>query len=182
MSVHYHRWRTYCGNAHLDTTKFKGLMRYGDEDMFFHTGVFTFQRFMNKYLTGLDDDYCLIYMNDLIVFSMSEWLRSDHSNTKKNWRHSGIWAERPCCPEKYTIFKQKIKFLGHQFSTPEVRPDESSVDHSRKISRRSCIIPRICLGSWPFNISHWRRAASSCEERASVTASIVSYNSWLSGQ
>lgn len=85
----------------------------------------TFQRLMDEFLRGLGEDYCQIYMDDLIVFSSSTASHRDHLKLVfERVREFGLRLSR----EKSSFFQTEIKFLGHRISEHGVKPDPSRID------------------------------------------------------
>ena len=70
----------------------------------------TFQRALDMILTGFRWEYCLIYMDDVIVFSESF---DQHIIDVQNVLRSLTEANETLKPSKCTLFSQKVNYLGH---------------------------------------------------------------------
>ena len=77
--------------------------------MGFCNGVATFQRLMEYVLAGLNWRTCLIYIDDIIVFSdsfESHLLRLDE--VLERISKEGLKIS----PEKYSLFQRRVSFFG----------------------------------------------------------------------
>ena len=84
----------------------------------------TFQRFMDKCFAGLKWSSCLIYLDDIIVFSSTfeEHLR-DLENVFKRLEEAGLTLK----PSKCYICQKKLIYLGHEISAEGIGPDPNKV-------------------------------------------------------
>ena len=94
----------------------------------------TFQQLMQNCMGELNLIYCLIYLDDLIVFSQMEeehlhklcvvfdWLREYNLKLK---------------PSKCSLFKEKINYLAHQVSKQGIWPSDMNLKAIAK-----CALPR----------------------------------------
>ena len=85
----------------------------------------TFQRLMECVLAGLNGEQCLIYIDDIIVFSrtFSEHLDRLHKVFSK-LEEAGLKLRTSKCH-----FAQKVvRYLGHKVSTDEIRPDPAKTE------------------------------------------------------
>ncbi|MEM7281681.1 MAG: reverse transcriptase family protein [Pseudomonadota bacterium] len=80
----------------------------------------TFQRLMEIVLAGLNWLTCAVYMDDILVFSVSfeDHLR-DVQNVINTIRSAGLKFK----PEKCQFARASIKFLGHVVTPSGIRPD-----------------------------------------------------------
>ena len=110
----------------------------------------TFQRLMLNCLGELNLTYCLIYLDDMIVYSKTpeehlmrmrvvfDYLR-EHSLKLK--------------PSKCDLFKTKIIYLAHHVSKEGVRPSHRNVEAIMK-----CVPPKTYTEIWSFTgmVGHYR--------------------------
>src|SRR5215208_3403415 len=83
----------------------------------------TFQRFMDRAFQKQVDAICLIYMNDIIIFSPDLASHVKHIEAMMTvMRDNNIYANS----EKCSLLKKEIKFLGHKVSAEgiEINPDK----------------------------------------------------------
>ena len=85
----------------------------------------TFQRLMQNCLSKLNLIYCLIYLDDTIIFSQTAeehlhrlcmWSLTSSGSTTLNLK-----------PSKCSLFKEEINYLGHQVSKEGVQPSNSNL-------------------------------------------------------
>ncbi|MGR0202295.1 reverse transcriptase family protein, partial [Klebsiella pneumoniae] len=78
----------------------------------------TFQRLMDEFLRGLDEAFCQVYMDDLLIFSKGEAQHLTHLNQVfSRLRDFGLKLST----EKSTLGQARIEFLGHVISEEGVR-------------------------------------------------------------
>ena len=87
----------------------------------------TFCNLMNDMLYEFLDDFVVVYLDDIVVYSQSlrehiEHLRLVFSSLKRNF----LYVKK----EKYEFCQQKIMFLGHKMSQGRIRIDERKIVHS----------------------------------------------------
>lgn len=87
-------------------------------------GPATFQKTMDKVFSTYLHDFCLTFLDDIIIYSKSlddhiDHLRQVFSCLQK----AGFTAN----PKKLQLFKRKLQFLGHVISPGQCRPDPSKV-------------------------------------------------------
>ena len=85
----------------------------------------TFQRLMQNCLGELNLTYCLIYLDDVIVFSETpeEHLQRMHVVFDRLREH-GLKLK----PSKYDVFKSKINYLAHHVSQKGVLPSKKNLE------------------------------------------------------
>lgn len=103
----------------------KGLFQFRVMAMGLCNGVATFQRLMEYVLAGLNWRTCLIYIDDIIVFSDSyeshlERLAEVLSRIAKE----GLKIS----PKKCCFFQKRVSFLGHTVSADGVATDPDKID------------------------------------------------------
>ena len=84
----------------------------------------TFQRLMQNCLGELNLTYCLIYLDDVIVFSQTE---EEHPERMRvifdRLREHGLKLK----PSKYKVFKMEINYLAHHVSKKGVLPSKKKI-------------------------------------------------------
>ena len=84
----------------------------------------TFQRLIETCLGDLQLNWCLIYLNDIIVFSKVPkdhlvWFRA----VFKNLKEGGLKLK----PSKWDLFKKSLTCLGHRILERDVETDDSNI-------------------------------------------------------
>ena len=96
----------------------------------------TFQWLMQNCMGDLNLIYCLIYLDDLIVFSQME---EEHLH----WLHFVFDRLREynlkLKPSKCSLFKEKINYLAHQVSKQGIWPRDKNLK-----AIAECVLPRTC--------------------------------------
>ena len=89
----------------------------------------TFQRLMDLVLAGLHWKCCLVYLDDIIVFTETV---EDHIKRLREVfqciRDAGLKLKSSKCQ----LFRQSVTFLGHQVSGRGIGPDPSNVEKVKK--------------------------------------------------
>ena len=84
----------------------------------------TFQRLMECVLAGLSGAHCLVYLDDIIVFSTTF---EDHlqrlASVFDRLRTAGLKLK----PKKCHFAKQQITYLGHVISLKGIEPDDKKL-------------------------------------------------------
>jgi hypothetical protein len=79
----------------------------------------TFQRLMEKVLAGLQWEFAVLYIDDIVVFGFSVAIQLDRLETVlDSLRRAGL---------KCTLLKPKVEFLGHVVSAQGVEPDPKKI-------------------------------------------------------
>ena len=121
----YHRIRIWKG----DKWKTAFCTQYGHFEYlvmpFGLTNALTmFQTYINKSLTRLMDKFCMIYLNDILIYSDSQPEHLDHvKQVFERLRRFGLYASLKKCD----FFTTKVKFLGFMVSTNRVAIDQRRV-------------------------------------------------------
>jgi RNase H-like domain found in reverse transcriptase/Reverse transcriptase (RNA-dependent DNA polymerase)/Integrase zinc binding domain len=84
----------------------------------------TFQRLMDEFLLGLDEQVVQAYMDDIIVFSRT---RKEHQTHLKQVLERLREFKLRISGEKSSFFKSEVKFMGHIVSKEGVRPNKEKV-------------------------------------------------------
>ena len=80
----------------------------------------TFQAYINKSLTGLMDKFCVVYLDDILIYSDSQEEHLDHvKQVLERLQQFGLYASL----KKYDFFTTEVEFLGFMVSTNEVAMD-----------------------------------------------------------
>ena len=83
-----------------------------------------FERLMEKVLFGLTWKICLVYLDDIIIFSRSF---EEHVENLKEVFERLKEANLKLSPKKCHFFKKQVKFLGHIVSENGVSTDPSKI-------------------------------------------------------
>ena len=82
----------------------------------------TFQRLMNRVLGELVGECCMVYLDDIVIFSTTVAEHLHHLQlVLQRLRDAGLKVK----PSKCHLFRQSVIFLGHQISATGVSPDPS---------------------------------------------------------
>lgn len=85
----------------------------------------TFVRLMERVLRGLSWKICLVYLDDIIVFSKSF---DEHLENLGKVINCLKEADLKINPQKCNLFKDQVKFLGHVVSSDGVATDPAKLD------------------------------------------------------
>ena len=111
----------------------------------------TFQRLMQNCLGELNLTYCLIYLDDVIVYSKTpeEHLQRMHVVFDRLREH-GLKLK----PSKCDLFKTEIIYLAHHVSKDGVKPS-----HKNVASIVECAVPKTYTDIRSFTgvVGHYRR-------------------------
>lgn len=91
----------------------------------------TFERLMEKILAGLSRKVCMVYLDDIIVFSKS--FRDQLENLKQVFQKLRE-SKLKLSPKKCVLFQRQVSFLGHIISSDGVASDPSKIS---------------CIKEWP---------------------------------
>ncbi len=85
----------------------------------------TFQRAMECCLAGLQWEQCMVYLDDVIVFSATFSQHLERlGNVFDRFRTSGLKLK----PSKCSFAKEEVKYLGHIVSREGIQPDPAKVE------------------------------------------------------
>ena len=88
-------------------------------------GPATFQRLMNLALDGLTWTYCLVYLDDVIIWSATF---EDHLHRLRQVFEKIRMAKLKLKPSKCQFLKTQVKFLGHVVSSQGIKTDPEKVE------------------------------------------------------
>ena len=104
----------------------------------------TFQRLMDMLLSGLLWNSCLVYIDDVIIFSESF---EEHVNRLESvftrFQESGLKLKA----KKYFFAKREVTFLGHCKNEPGILPDKEKVSAIKNFPRPNNGKERNSLGT-----------------------------------
>ena len=88
----------------------------------------TFQRLMERVLAGLNWQICLVYIDDIIVFSQTVEEHISQLQTVFNrLKSAGLRLK----PKKCHLFRRKVKYLGHVVSEDGIQTDPDKTEAIR---------------------------------------------------
>ena len=96
----------------------------------------TFQRLMERVLAGLQWHTCLVYIDDIIIFSETI---EDHLKQMQDIFDRLKQAKLKLKPKKCKLLQTKVKYLGHIVSKEGVETDPDKVKAVRDWPRPSCV-------------------------------------------
>ena len=88
----------------------------------------TFQRLMGSCLGGLHLNWCIIYLDDIIVFSKTP---KEHIKRLRGVFTKLVAAGLKLKPKKCEFFKSRIAYLGHIVSSKGIETDPKKVEAVR---------------------------------------------------
>ena len=87
-----------------------------------------FQQLMQNYLGKLNYTTCLVYLDDVVIYSSTQEEHLDRPReVLEQFRLNGLKLK----PSKWSLFQQEIEYLGHHVSAQEIWP---SCDKLRTIA------------------------------------------------
>ena len=90
----------------------------------------TFQRLMQSCLGELNLTYCIIYLDDVIVFGRTERELIQRLRTVlQRFREHNLKLK----PSKCTLFQREITYLAHHVSAEGIRPAHSNVEAIKRL-------------------------------------------------
>ena len=96
----------------------------------------TFQRLMERILAGLQWQICLVYIDDIIIFSRSA---EEHLQQLQTVLSRLQAAGLKLKPKKCKLFRRKVSFLGHLVSEAGIETDPEKVAAVQKWPRPSTV-------------------------------------------
>ena len=111
----------------------------------------TFQQLMQNCLGELNLTYCLIYLDNIVVFSHTAKEHLHHLCVVFDWfREHNLKLK----PSKYNFFREEITYLAHQVSKEGVQPSNSNLK-----AIVECVPPQTYMEVHAFLglVGHYRR-------------------------
>lgn len=120
-------WQVDLADEDKEKTAFttgKGLHHFRSMPFGLKNAGATFQRLMELVLAGMDAKSCLVYIDDVIVFSKTEEAHLHHlEEVFKRIRQAGMKLK----PKKCFLGRKEVTFLGHKVGQDGVQPDPSNI-------------------------------------------------------
>ncbi len=85
---------------------------------------------MNDVLRDYLRKFCLVYLNDIIIYSKS---LKDHKRHVRKVLQAIRSAGLKLKPAKCKWFKQEITFLGHKIEVNRIKPDDYNLNKIREV-------------------------------------------------
>lgn len=132
LKAGYHQIRMHPDDQHKTAFTFeRGHFQFTRMPFGLKNAPITFQRLMDELLRGIEETFCQIYMDDLLVFSKNEREHAEHlRKVLARLRQFGLKLSE----EKSIIGQKEIKFLGHSISEQGVRPDSQKVEAIQRMA------------------------------------------------
>ena len=89
----------------------------------------TFQRLMDNVLKGLQEDICLVYLDDIVIYSNS---LEEHLLKLTKVFDRLVEANFKLKLEKCQFLKKELKYLGHLITGDGVKPNPDKIDAIRR--------------------------------------------------
>lgn len=106
-----------------------GLYEWAVMPMGLTNGPATHQARVEEALGDLIGRICVVYIDDIVVFSNSVEEHEEHVRQVLEKLRS---ARLYCSPSKSKLFRRKVNFLGHEISGDGICPDEAKVEKLSK--------------------------------------------------
>jgi hypothetical protein len=85
----------------------------------------TFQAYINRALRGLVDDFCVVYLDDILIFSKTEEEHHQHLElVVERLRNAELYAN----PKKCEFFKTEVEFLGFIIGSKGIQMDPARIE------------------------------------------------------
>lgn len=84
----------------------------------------TFERMMERILSGLSWKMCMVYLDDIIVFSKS--FREQLDNLRQVFQRLRV-SKLKLSPKKCVLFQKQVSFLGHIISSKGISADPDKI-------------------------------------------------------
>jgi hypothetical protein len=83
-----------------------------------------FQSYIHNALRGLVDDFCIVYLDDILIFSKTKEEHDEHlRRVCDRLRGAELYAK----PSKCQFYRQEMEFLGFIIGTQGIKIDPSRV-------------------------------------------------------
>lgn len=107
----------------------------------------TFQRLMECVLSGLNFEICLLYIDDIIVFSETFDQHIDRLSTVLDKLQS---ANLKISPKKCSLFQKEVSFLGHIVSADGISTDPEKTKAIESWPEPKSVSERSFLGTCAY--------------------------------
>ncbi|KAF4332523.1 gag polymerase env poly [Fusarium beomiforme] len=88
----------------------------------------TFQHYIHEALRGLVDTICIVYLDDILIFSKTREEHTEHVRViLERMRQAELYAK----PSKCTFFQDKVEYLGYILSSEGISMDPTRVETIR---------------------------------------------------
>ena len=85
----------------------------------------TFQNYINNALRGYTDDFCVVYLDDILIFSKTKEEHDQHlSLIMERLRQAELFVN----PKKSEFYKTEVEYLGYVITSEGVKMDPSRID------------------------------------------------------
>jgi hypothetical protein len=85
----------------------------------------TFQSYINNALQGYIDDFCIIYLDNILIYSQS---KEEHTQHLEKVIECLCQSELYTNPKKCSFFQDEIEFLGYLVNTEGVHTDPKQIE------------------------------------------------------
>src|SRR6266516_7053 len=96
----------------------------------------TFQRLMDAVMMGLNHEICLVYLDDIILFSKTI---DEHLERLKQMFERLRYANLKLKPSKCFLFQEEVTFLEHVVSAGSIATDPTKIEVVRDWPRSTCL-------------------------------------------
>ena len=112
----------------------------------------SFQAYINRTLQGYVDVFCIVYLDDILIFSANEKEHMEHLELViERLRRAELYAN----PKKCEFFKPEIEYLGFLVNKTGVRMDPARVEAISKWPRsRTYRDIQVFLGFCSFSFDY----------------------------
>lgn len=133
LDMHAGYWQVPVATGDRDKTGFvtrKGLFRFVRMPFGLANAPGTFQRMMDAVLRGLTWKSCLVYLDDVIIFSGGGVHRHvvDLAIVMERLARAGLSLK----PKKCSFAMERLEYLGHELDAEGIRPLETLVNSVRQ--------------------------------------------------
>jgi len=113
-----------------------GLYQWKAMSMGLSNSSATFNRVLERILTGIPPELCVIYINDVLVHAPTiQEMFVRLREVLERIRNAGLKFK----PSKCTLFQRKVAFLGHEVSAEGVQPDPEKTKAVKEWPRPACV-------------------------------------------
>ncbi|KFD60577.1 LOW QUALITY PROTEIN: hypothetical protein M514_27243 [Trichuris suis] len=136
---YYGYWQVELTDAAKEKTAFithDGLFQFNVMPFGLTGAPATFQRLMERVLAGLKWSTCLVYLDDIIVFSLTAEEHIEHlAQVLSRLQEAGFKVNSRKCK----LFSKEVCYLGHIVSEKGIEPDPSLTEKMRTYPVPKCL-------------------------------------------